>query len=306
MNITSRNTETAATTVDPLACPLVEQCVTPADKNLGAFSVRRCLPSVGRSAVGPWVFFDHFGPVTLAPGPGPNVRPHPHVNLATVTYLFAGEMLHRDSLATVQLIRPGDVNLMLAGRGIVHSERERPDATLHERPLHGLQLWLALPQTDEETDPAFLHYPRNAIPSVTPDGVRVKVLMGTAFGVTSPVRTFAQTLYVEAQLQPGQSLLLPDAPERAVYVMQGRVRVGRTDIGPQTMAILQNSSGVAVVCAQAATRLVFIGGEHLGPRFIEWNFVSSSRDRIAQAKDDWVNGRFPKVPGDDEAMPLPQ
>lgn len=293
--------------IDTPTCSAVEQSITPREKDLGGFSVRRCLPSVGRKAVGPWVFFDHFGPVTLAPGPGPNVRPHPHVNLATVTYLFAGEMLHRDSLGSVQAIRPGDINLMVAGRGIVHSERERPQATLHERPLHGLQLWLALPQADEEMDPAFHHYPGDTIPAVTVDGVPVRVMMGTAFGVTSPVRTFAQTLYVEAQLQAGQSLRLPDAAERAVYVAQGQVRVGSTDIDAHAMAVLRSNRGAVTLHAQAASRLAIIGGEHLGQRYIDWNFVSSRKERIAQAKDDWVHGRFPKVPGDEaESIPLPQ
>ncbi len=292
---------------DTPGCAVVEQHITPREKDLGGFSVRRCLPTIGRKSVGPWVFFDHFGPVTLEPGPGPNVRPHPHVNLATVTYLFAGEMLHRDSLGNVQTIHPGDINLMVAGRGIVHSERERPQATLHERPLHGLQLWLALPQADEETDPAFHHYPSDAIPAVTVDGVTVQVMMGTAFGVTSPVRTFAQTLYVEAQLGEGQSLVLPEALERAVYVAQGQVRLGNTEVGPHAMAVLRSSSGAATLHALAPARLAIIGGEHLGPRFIDWNFVSSRKERIAQAKDDWVNGRFPKVPGDEtEYIPLPQ
>ncbi len=293
--------------VDTPAGSVVEQRITPREKDLGGFSVRRCLPTVGRRSVGPWVFFDHFGPVTLAPGPGPNVRPHPHVNLATVTYLFAGEMLHRDSLGSVQAIRPGDINLMVAGQGIVHSERERPQATLYERPLHGLQLWLALPQADEETDPSFHHYPGDTIPAVTADGVPVRVIMGSAFGVTSPVRTFAQTLYVEARLQSGQSLVLPDAPERAVYMVQGTARAGSTDIGPHQMAVLRNNSGTATLHAQESAWLVIIGGEHLGPRFLDWNFVSSRKERIMQARQDWTNGRFPQVPGDDtEFIPLPQ
>lgn len=296
---------TDAPATDTADCNLVEQLIRPRDKDLGGFSVRRCLPAIGRKSVGPWVFFDHFGPVTLPAGPSPSVRPHPHVNLATVTYLFEGEIVHRDSLGSVQMIRPGDINLMVAGRGIVHSERERPEATLHERRVHGLQLWLALPVTDEETDPAFHHTPSTDIPAVAVDGVPARVLMGTAFGVTSPVKVFAQTLYVEAELQAGQSLVLPDAPQRAVYVAQGQVRVGNTDVGQHAMAVLRSDS--VTVNAQVASRVAVIGGEPLGHRFLEWNFVSSRKERIEQAKQDWVGGRFPKVPGDEtEFIPLPQ
>lgn len=288
-------------------CAAVEWLIQPHHKDLGAFSVRRCLPVVGRKSVGPWVFFDHFGPVMLAAGPGPNVRPHPHVGLATVSYLFEGEILHRDSLGSIQVIRPGDINLMVAGRGIVHSERERPTATEHERRLHGLQLWLALPEADEETDPAFHHTPNAAIPAATIDGVTVRVMMGTAFGVTSPVKVFAQTLYVEAQLRAGQSLVLPDAPERALYVAQGQVRVGSTDVRQHAMAVLRASSTGVTVHAQENSQVALIGGEPLGRRFLEWNFVSSRKERIEQAKQDWHEGRFPKVPGDeDEFIPLPQ
>ncbi|MEO7938296.1 MAG: pirin family protein [Burkholderiaceae bacterium] len=309
MNDTSHDSNHPIDTdnVDTPGCSVVEQCIVPRDKDLGGFSVRRCLPTIGRKSVGPWVFFDHFGPVTLAPGPGTNVRPHPHVNLATVSYLFAGEILHRDSLGTMQLIHPGDINLMVAGRGIVHSERERPQATLHERPLHGLQLWLALPQADEEMNPVFLHYPSADIPALSVDGVPVRVMMGTAYGANSPVRVFAHTLYIEAELQAGQSLLLPEAPERAVYVAQGQVQLGSTTVDQHAMAVLRNNSTGVTLQARVASRVALIGGEHLGQRFIDWNFVSSRKERIEQAKQDWREGRFPKVPGDEtEFIPLPQ
>lgn len=300
-------TDTADCAETP-GCAMVEMLIEPRDKDLGGFSVRRCLPVVGRKSVGPWVFFDHFGPVTLAAGgPGPNVRPHPHVNLATVSYLFEGEILHRDSLGCVQAIRPGDINLMVAGRGIVHSERERPEAMKLERPLHGLQLWLALPQADEEMDPAFHHYPSAAIPALDIEGVPVRVMMGTAYGVTSPVQVFAHTLYVEAELQAGQSLLLPDAPQRAVYVAQGQVRIGGTTVEQHAMAVLRDNSAGAMLHAGQPCRVAIIGGEHLGHRFIDWNFVSSRKERIERAKQDWREGRFPKVPGDElEFIPLPQ
>ncbi len=291
-------------------CSAVERLIRPHVKDLGGFSVRRSLPAVQHRSVGPWVFFDHFGPAVLPAGPGIDVRPHPHVNLATVSYLFEGEILHRDSLGSLQPIRPGDINLMVAGRGIVHSERERPQTTTRERRLHGLQLWLALPLADEETAPAFLHYPGADIPALAVDGVPVRVLMGSAFGATSPVKVFARTLYVEAQLQPGQKLAVPDAPERAVYVAQGGVRAGNSPVPEHAMAVLRRSSdgnapGI-VLEALAPSRVAIIGGEHLGPRFMEWNFVSSRKERIEQAKRDWHEGRFPKVPGDeDEFIPLP-
>lgn len=302
-----------------LALPLDQHCTTapgcnalsliiePRDKDLGGFSVRRCLPSIGRKSVGPWVFFDHMGPATMAHGPGLDVRPHPHVNLATVTYLFEGEILHRDSLGSVQVIRPGDINLMVAGRGIVHSERERPERTAHERRLHGLQLWLALPQADEEAEPAFHHYPGADIPALVVGGVPVRVLMGSAFGVSSPVKAFAQTLYVEAELQPGQSLALPHAPERAVYVAEGGIEVDGTPVGEHAMAVLATDAPGVVVRATARSRIAVIGGENVGKRFIDWNFVSSRKERIEQARSDWVNRRFPSIPGDDtDFIPLPQ
>lgn len=284
----------------------VRHVLRPREKDLGEFSVRRLLPTVGHKAVGPWVFFDHMGPADLPPGRGINVRPHPHINLATVTYLFEGEILHRDSLGSLQAIRPGDINLMVAGRGIVHSERERPEVTAVPHRLHGLQLWLALPEADEECEPAFLHYPSDDIPSVDVDGVPVRVMMGSVFGANSPVRTFAKTLYVEAHLQSGQRLVLPPADERALYVAQGALAAGGTRIDEHAMAILDATPGV-VVEALAPSRIALIGGEALGTRFIDWNFVSSRKERIEQARENWRAGRFPKVPGDEEEfIPLPE
>ncbi|MBT0961987.1 pirin family protein [Denitromonas iodatirespirans] len=287
-------------------CAAIELIIRPRDKDLGGFSVRRTLPNAQHKMVGPWIFFDHMGPAELPAGKGINVRPHPHVNLATVTYLFEGEILHRDSLGSEQTIRPGDINLMVAGRGIVHSERERPEVTASAHRLHGLQLWLALPEADEEIAPAFHHYAAADIPATVVDGVPVRVMMGTAFGRISPVRTFARTLYVEAQLQPGQTLALPEAEERAVYVAQGGLTARGTAIAEHSMAVFADVAGV-VLEATAESRIVIIGGEPLGPRFIEWNFVSSRKARIEAAKDDWKAGRFPKVPGDEtEFIPLPE
>ncbi|ARB45003.1 pirin family protein [Alloalcanivorax xenomutans] len=287
-------------------CDAIELIVRPHEKDLGGFSVRRSLPTVERKMVGPWIFFDHMGPATFPAGKGINVRPHPHVNLATVTYLFEGEILHRDSLGSLQPIRPGDLNLMVAGRGIVHSEREDPRITAQPHHLHGLQLWLALPEADEEVEPAFYHYPSTEIPAVTVMGVSVRVMMGSAYGVTSPVKTFADTLYVEAHLQAGQTLTLPEAEERAVYVASGCLKAKDTEIPEHSLAILGQQPGM-VVEALSESRLGIIGGERMTLRFVEWNFVSSRKIRIEQAKADWKAQRFPKVPGDeDEFIPLPE
>ena len=286
-------------------CGAVELVILPRDRDLGGFSVRRALPSAQRRMVGPWIFFDHMGPAEFPAGQGINVRPHPHVNLATVTYLFEGEILHRDSLGSLQAIRPGDINLMVAGRGIVHSERERPAVTAQPHRLHGLQLWLALPEAYEEIEPAFYHYPSEEIPVVTVDGVPVRVIMGSAYSVSSPVKTFADTLYVEAHLQDGQTLVLPNTEERAVYVANGSLKARDTEIPEHSLVIFGDQPRV-VVEAAGESRIAIIGGERMSPRFIEWNFVSSRKNRIEQAKADWKEQRFPKIPGDeDEFIPLP-
>lgn len=292
-------------------CPITKECgalvqlLQPRERDLGGFSVRRVLPVVGQKMIGPWIFFDHMGPAHFPAGGGINVRPHPHIGIATVTYLFEGEILHRDSLGSLQPIRPGDINLMVAGHGIVHSERERPEITATDHTLHGLQLWLALPEAEEETDPAFYHYPESTVPSVSVDDVPVRVMMGTAYGETSPVKVFADTLYIEAWLKPGQKLTLPDAQERGLYVAKGRLLAGGTEIPEFSMAVLAEQQGVTVEALEE-TRLAVIGGEPLGKRFIEWNFVSSRKERIEEAKRDWENGRFPSVPGhEDEYIPLP-
>lgn len=286
-------------------CAAIAVVIEPVSRELGGFSVRRALPSRARRMVGPWVFFDHVGPAEFAAGAGISVRPHPHINIATVTYLFEGEILHRDSVGSEAAIRPGDINLMIAGRGIVHSERERPEVTAVPHRLHGLQLWLALPAADEEMDPAFIHYPAASIPTVDVDGVPVRVMMGSAYGVTSPVRTFAETLYLEALLQPGQALTLPASPERAVYVAEGSIIVGDTVVDSGQMGVCAPEVAVQVR-AQKSTRIAVIGGEGLGRRHMEWNYVSSRKARVAQAKADWQAGRFATIPGDDtEFIPYP-
>lgn len=286
-------------------CAALELIVLPKDKELGGFTVRRLLPSAKRQRVGPWIFFDHMGPTEFAAGTGINVRPHPHINLATVSYLFEGEILHRDSLGSVQPIRAGDINLMVAGKGIVHSERERPEVTAVAHRLHGLQLWLMLPEEHEEIEPDFLHYAAAEIPKVDVNGVPVRVMIGQAYGVSSPVKTFAETLYVEAQLEAGQSLRLPEAQERALYVVSGAVQLHSSEIKQHAMAIFGEEAGISIT-ANTDARIAIIGGEAMPKRHIAWNFVSSRPERIAQAKQDWLAQRFPKVPGDDqEYIPLP-
>ncbi|MDP5149648.1 pirin family protein [Rheinheimera baltica] len=286
-------------------CSAVALIIEPREKDLGGFSVRRTLPTQQQKMVGPWIFFDHMGPAEFAAGDGIKVRPHPHINLATVTYLFEGEILHRDSLGSYQAIKPGDINLMVAGSGIVHSERERPEVTASAHRLHGLQLWLALPEADEEIDPAFYHYPSADIPASHINGVAVRVLMGSAYGFTSPVKTYAQTLYVEAFLQAGQRLTLPDCAERAVYVASGALQLQDTAVPEHTMVVLHQAADV-VIEATADSRIAIIGGESMSKRYIEWNFISSRKERIEQAKQQWQAGEFARVVGDEEEfIPYP-
>ena len=287
-------------------CSGIDMIINARDKDLGGFSVRRVLPVAKRRMLGPWIFFDHMGPAEFGAGQGINVRPHPHINLATVTYLFEGEILHRDSLGSLQAIRPGDINLMVAGRGIVHSERESDEVHNRDHRLHGLQLWLALPAQDEETDPALYPYPAEDLQAVNQNGVVARVMICSAYGVTSPVKTFTQTLYVEASLAAGQSLDLPDAPERGLYVVQGEVQLNGVALSTGVMAILTPGSSQRIKASRAA-RVALVGGASPGQRFIDWNFVSSRKSRIEQAKADWRAGRFPTVPGDDqEFIPLPE
>jgi redox-sensitive bicupin YhaK (pirin superfamily) len=289
----------------PAMSSTIDVVIEPKVSDLGGFSVRRALPHGRHRAVGPWVFFDHMGPVTFPAGSGIDVRPHPHINLATVTYLFEGEIVHRDSLGCVQTIRPGEINLMVAGRGIVHSERTGPELRAAGHALHGLQLWLALPDDAEETEPAFLHYGAEVLPASRVEGVPVRVMIGSAYGVESPVRQHSPTLYLEAELARGQSLRLPDAVgERGLYLASGRLRIDATEVAPCTLTVLNDTAKVAVEALEDS-RIALVGGEPLGERHIWWNFVSSRRERIEQAKADWREGRFATVPGETEFIPLP-
>ena len=278
----------------------------PKVKNIGAFDVRRAIPQVGFKSVGPWVFFDHFGPVEFAPGKGMDVRPHPHINLATVTYLFEGEIFHRDSLGTAMAIRPGAVNLMVAGKGISHSERTREDLRGGGHRLHGLQLWHALPEEAEETDPEFLHYADDALPKREIDGVNIRVMMGQGWGLTSPVKTFSPIFYAEADMPAGSKLALPEGIEElAVYPVSGAVRFGSAMIDENEFALIDQSAADDFI-AESDTRIAMIGGAPLGKRHLWWNFVSSRPERIEQAKADWDNGVFGDVHGEEERIPLPK
>ncbi|AMO24606.1 pirin family protein [Ramlibacter solisilvae] len=277
------------------------------EKDLGGgFVVRRLLPALDRRNVGPFIFFDHFGPVDVPPEQSHDVRPHPHIGLATVTYLFEGAMMHRDSLGNEQLIEPGAINWMTAGRGIVHSERRPESLRGKAYAIHGLQLWTALPLAHEEDEPAFAHTPASAIPQVALGGAQVRVLVGSAFGASSPVAALSQTLYLDVKLEPGASFELPAlVSERAIYPVQGEVKVQQERLPARAMVVLE-PGGSVTVRSDGPARLVVVGGEPLdGHRHMWWNFVSSRKDRILRAGADWEAQRMGRVPGDDEYIPLP-
>ena len=292
-------------------CPGAPQIATVIDarpRDLGGFTVGRVLPAPPRKLIGPFIFFDHMGPAVFPPGRGIDVRPHPHIGLATVTYLFEGEIVHRDSLGSHQPIRPGDVNWMTAGRGIAHSERTGRELRQSGSRLDGLQLWVALPLRHEETDPEFHHHPAADLPAAGIGGVRIRVLAGSAFGETSPVRTFSPLFYVDTAMPAGSELPLPDEhEERAAYVVSGTVACGHERAERGRMLVFTPGSK-ATLRAVSDARVALIGGAPIdGERHIFWNFVSSSQARIEQAKRDWREGRFPKVPGDEqEFIPVPE
>jgi len=278
--------------------------IEPDSKDLGGFSVRRVLPSRTRKMVGPFIFFDHMGPAEFPPGEGIQVRPHPHIGLSTVTYLFEGEIIHRDSLGYVQAIQAEAVNLMTAGRGIVHSERAGDDLGRVSR-LHGIQSWMALPLELEECAPDFSHYPAGELPEFERNGVVIRVIMGEVFGHASPVTQHALTLYLECRMPSGTSLSLPfDYDEIAVYVVSGELRIGSELLGAARMAVLKPGQPMQLQ-ASRDSHVMVVGGASLGERYIWWNLVSSSRERIEQAKRDWRDNRFDPIPGETEFIPLP-
>jgi redox-sensitive bicupin YhaK (pirin superfamily) len=284
----------------------IETVIVPRARDLGGFEVRRALPSARRQMVGPFIFFDQMGPSEFLLGQGLDVRPHPHIGLATVTYLFRGEVMHRDSLGTAQAIRPGAVNWMTAGHGIAHSERTGPAERAKGARLFGIQSWVALPAHAEETDPGFAHHEQASLPVIEGKGKQVRLIAGSLFGERSPVPTFSEMFYADALLEPGAQLPLdPGHEERGVYIAEGRIAVGRDVFDAPQLLVLRPGDALTVT-ARATARLMLLGGEPMdGPRHIWWNFVSSRQERIEQAKADWKAGRFDAVPGEIEFIPLP-
>ena len=287
----------------------LESVIMPRTRDLGdGFEVRRALPSAQRRMVGPFVFFDQMGPVTLRTGRGLDVRPHPHIGLATVTYLFDGEILHRDSLGNAQPIRPGAVNWMTAGRGIVHSERTPPELRTGESSLFGIQTWVALPRGREEIEPGFAHHAADALPVIEGEGKRLRLIAGSLYGERAPVEVFSDMFYADAMLSGSARLDLPaEHEERAASVAEGRIEV-RGDVFEAGQLLVFRPGEAVVITAPDPARLILFGGEPMdGARHVWWNFVSSSAARIEQAKADWKAGRFGKVPGDEtEFIPLPE
>jgi redox-sensitive bicupin YhaK (pirin superfamily) len=292
---------------DKPACDAIDQIIVPRSVDLGGFSVRRALPHTQRRMVGPFIFFDHFGPAVLRDGQGIDVRPHPHIGLATLTFLFDGEIMHRDSLGTAQPIRTGEVNWMTAGRGIVHSERTAPERRVSGGGLHGLQCWIAMPTNDEEIAPSFAHHDQADLPIVNADGANVRIVAGTIFGQRSPVKTLSETLFADATLALGATLPFDaQAEERALYIVSGEVDIAGDRFGPGQLLVFRPGDPITMTAASEA-RVVLIGGAAMeGPRYIWWNFVSSRKERIEQAKTEWKERRFDIVPGDEtEFIPLP-
>lgn len=286
--------------------------ITPRERDLGGFSVHRILPFATHKMVGPFIFFDHMGPAVFTPGNGINVRPHPHVNLATVTYLFEGVICHRDSLGSQQLIEPGAINWMTAGHGIVHSERTPDDIKATGSRVNGIQCWVAMPEDQEEIAPNFTHYAKDQLPEFSIGEVRLKLLLGSAFERTSPVTTYSDMFYLDTFFPKGAKLTMPaDTWEMAAYVAEGKAIVNEQEIEQYSMAIPDTGQALQIEALEDS-RLMLLGGAAIGKRYIFWNFVSSSAEKIEQAKKDWALGpgepgsRFPKIPGDDqEFIPLP-
>jgi redox-sensitive bicupin YhaK (pirin superfamily) len=293
---------------DAPACDAIDLMIVPRSVDLGGFSVRRALPHAKRRLVGPFIFFDHFGPAEFRAGDGVDVRPHPHIGLATVTYLFDGEIMHRDSLGTAAAIRPGEINWMTAGRGIVHSERTAPERRVGGERLHGLQCWVAMPAGDEELAPSFAHHEQADLPLVAGDGKSVRVVAGSLYGQRSPVPTLSDTIFADAMLEPAAALPIDAATEeRALYIVSGEIDIAGDRFASGQLLVFRPGDALTVTAASTA-RVVLVGGAAMdGPRHIWWNFVSSRKERIEQAKADWKLRRFDSVPGDEsEFIPLPE
>ena len=304
--MTSKTAEDRARPAPPDGVELV---LLPRVHDLGGFEVRRALPAQERQMVGPFIFFDQMGPGEFLAGRGLDVRPHPHIGISTVTYLFDGSILHRDSLGSEQPIAPGDVNWMTTGRGIVHSERTAPALRAHTNRLFGIQSWVALPKGAEEAAPGFVHHPAASLPLVEDGGVRLRLIAGGGWGLTAPVAVSSPLFYADAALNPGAVLPLPDEhEERAVYVLDGEIEVAGDRFTPGRMLLFRARDRLALRAGPLGARVLLLGGAAMdGPRYLFWNFVSSSRERIEQAKADWQAGRFGIVPGDEnEFIPLPE
>ncbi|RJG52831.1 pirin family protein [Sphingobium terrigena] len=287
---------------------LIIQTITPTTHDLGDFKVHRSLPAKGRTMVGPFIFFDQAGPAKIGAGQGIDVRPHPHINLATVTYMYEGAFFHRDSLGTEQIVEAGAVNLMTAGKGIVHSERSPDEERAKLSKLSAIQTWLALPDALEEMDPAFEHVGEGGLPVIEAHGVRARVIMGSLWGERSPVTTYADTIYADIQLSPGGRVPIdPSTDERAIYVSGGDAALDGMLLAPQTLYVLRPGTSATLMSVDGG-RVVLCGGEAFKtPRHVWWNFVSSRQDRLMQAREDWEALRFPLIPGDDqEFIPIPQ
>ncbi len=291
---------------EPEPPPGLETHIVTRTRDLGGFEVRRALPSAQRRMVGPFIFLDQMGPAVFRAGQGLDVRPHPHIGLATVTYLFEGEILHRDSLGTVQPIRPGEVNWMNAGRGIAHSERTAPEPRAAGGRLFGIQAWVALPKRHEESAPAFAHHGASAMPIIEGEGARVRLIAGALYGKRSPVGTLSDLFYADVALEAGARLELPaEYEERGLYLTEGTVELDGTAFGPGELLVFR-PGGALVLRAATPARMMLLGGEPMdGQRYIYWNFVSSSKERLEEAKADWKAGRFAPVPQETEFIPLP-
>jgi redox-sensitive bicupin YhaK (pirin superfamily) len=293
---------------DVFACDAIDTLIIPRASDIGGFEVRRALPTARRRLVGPFIFFDRMGPAVLSPGMALDVRPHPHIGLSTVTYLFDGHIRHRDSLGTEMVIEPGDANLMTAGRGIVHSERSPQEMRGGPLSISGLQTWLALPDGREEIDPVFDHTVAGDLPLITGDGVTARVVIGRYGGAVSPVAVFTDTLYVDVELEPGAVFPLDaDWEERAIYTLTGEIDVAGDRFPPDRLLAFRQGDALSVRAGDEGAHFMLFGGASLGSkRHIWWNFVSSSKERIEQAKEEWRSGRFDIVPGDaEEFIPLP-
>jgi redox-sensitive bicupin YhaK (pirin superfamily) len=292
---------------DTQSCDALELIIVPRVRDLGSFEVRRALPHGKRQMVGPFIFFDQMGPVQFLAGQGMDVRPHPHIGLATVTYLFDGSVMHRDSEGNELEIVPGEMNLMTAGRGIAHSERTPQGVRQSGGGMYGIQSWIALPEAHEEIDPSFQHFEAAALPVIEDGGLRARVIAGSAFGRRSPVGMLSDWLYAEVLLEAGSLAPLdPDHEERAIYVVEGEVEIAGDRFEGPRLLIFRPGDRITVR-ALRRSRLMFLGGAAMeGPRYIWWNFVSSRRERIEEAKEDWKTGRFKSVPGESEFIPLPE